>query len=93
MSPPPNGSRTSERSAKSGRIPPEPGRHARAGPAARVRRHYLREPFKEQRYFILKQAGHPIPANDAWIAALALEHRRPILSRDQHFDAVRGLHR
>jgi predicted nucleic acid-binding protein len=41
----------------------------------------------------LKQAGHPIPANDAWIAALALEHRLPVLSRDQHFDAVRGLHR
>jgi tRNA(fMet)-specific endonuclease VapC len=41
----------------------------------------------------LKQAGHPIPANDAWIAALALEHRLPILSRDQHFDAVRGLRR
>ena len=41
----------------------------------------------------LRQTGHPIPANDAWIAALALEHRLPILSRDQHFDAVRGLHR
>ena len=41
----------------------------------------------------LRQAGHPIPANDAWIAALALEHRLPIVSRDQHFDAVRGLHR
>jgi tRNA(fMet)-specific endonuclease VapC len=41
----------------------------------------------------LKQSGHPIPANDAWIAALALEHRLPILSRDQHFDAVPGLRR
>jgi predicted nucleic acid-binding protein len=41
----------------------------------------------------LKQAGHPIPANDAWIAALALEHRLPVLSRDQHFDVVRGLRR
>ena len=41
----------------------------------------------------LKQAGHPIPANDAWIAALALEHRLPVLSRAQHFDAVRGLRR
>jgi tRNA(fMet)-specific endonuclease VapC len=41
----------------------------------------------------LKQAGHPIPANDAWIAALALEHRLPLLSRDPHFDAVRGLRR
>ena len=41
----------------------------------------------------LKRAGQPIPANDAWIAALALEHRLPVLSRDQHFDSVRGLRR
>ena len=36
----------------------------------------------------LKAKGTPIPANDAWIAALALQHRLPVLSRDQHFDAV-----
>lgn len=41
----------------------------------------------------LKQAGQPIPANDAWIAALALQHRQPVLSLDRHFDAVRGLRR
>ena len=41
----------------------------------------------------LKRAGHPIPANDAWIAALALQHRLPVLSRDEHFDAVAGLER
>lgn len=41
----------------------------------------------------LKKAGRPIPANDAWIAALALQHRRPLLSRDAHFDAVEGLER
>jgi len=41
----------------------------------------------------LKRAGRPIPANDAWIAALALEHGLPILSRDQHFDAVAGIER
>ncbi len=35
----------------------------------------------------------PIPANDAWIAALALQHRMPVLSRDEHFDAVPGLYR
>jgi tRNA(fMet)-specific endonuclease VapC len=34
-----------------------------------------------------------IPANDAWIAALAEQHRLPVLSRDQHFDAVPGLDR
>ena len=39
----------------------------------------------------LKNLGRPIPANDVWIAALALQHRLPILSRDEHFDAVPGL--
>jgi len=41
----------------------------------------------------LKRSGRPIPANDAWIAALALEHRLPVLSRDEHFDVVPGLKR
>ncbi|MCC6212839.1 MAG: type II toxin-antitoxin system VapC family toxin [Burkholderiales bacterium] len=41
----------------------------------------------------LKRSGRPIPANDAWIAALALQHRLPVLSRDEHFDAVPGLER
>ena len=41
----------------------------------------------------LKRSGRPIPANDAWIAALALQHRLPILSRDQHFDVVPELER
>jgi tRNA(fMet)-specific endonuclease VapC len=36
----------------------------------------------------LKQRGTPIPANDAWIAALAVQHRLPVLSRDSHFDSV-----
>ena len=30
--------------------------------------------------------------NDAWIAALAREHRLGIVTRDVHFQAVRGLH-
>ncbi|MFT3906335.1 MAG: type II toxin-antitoxin system VapC family toxin [Steroidobacteraceae bacterium] len=41
----------------------------------------------------LKRIGRPIPANDAWIAALALQHRLPILSRDAHFDGVPDLAR
>ncbi len=41
----------------------------------------------------LKKAGNPIPANDAWISALAIEHRLPVLTRDVHFDAVPGLNR
>ena len=41
----------------------------------------------------LKRSGHPIPANDAWIAALALEHGLPVLTRDEHFDVVPNLER
>ena len=36
----------------------------------------------------LKRLGRPIPANDAWIAALAMQHGLPILSRDENFDAL-----
>jgi predicted nucleic acid-binding protein len=39
----------------------------------------------------LRDAGSPIPTNDVWIAALAREHRLPVLTRDQHFAAVGGI--
>ena len=42
---------------------------------------------------VLRRSGRPIPANDAWIAALALQHRLPVLSRDGHFDVVPNLAR
>jgi tRNA(fMet)-specific endonuclease VapC len=38
-----------------------------------------------------KNAGKPIPSNDIWIAALAREHRFPIVTRDAHFQSVDGL--
>jgi predicted nucleic acid-binding protein len=41
----------------------------------------------------LKRAGKPIPANDAWIAALARQHAMPVISRDEHFDSVPRLER
>ena len=41
----------------------------------------------------LKQSARPIPANDAWIAALARQHALPILSNDSHFDFVSGIRR
>jgi len=41
----------------------------------------------------LKRLGRPIPANDAWIAALAVQYRLPILSRDEHFDELSGVRR
>ena len=33
----------------------------------------------------LRRAGRPIPTNDTWIAALAVQYRLPVLSRDNHF--------
>jgi tRNA(fMet)-specific endonuclease VapC len=39
----------------------------------------------------LRQSGQPIPSNDAWIAALALQHDLPVLTRDRHFESVAGL--
>lgn len=39
----------------------------------------------------LRTHGRPIPENDVWIAALARQHDEPVVSRDRHFDAVKGL--
>jgi tRNA(fMet)-specific endonuclease VapC len=41
----------------------------------------------------LKTVGRPIPSNDIWIAALCRQHSLPLLSRDRHFDTVRGITR
>ncbi len=41
----------------------------------------------------LRRKGRPIPENDLWIAALARQHTLPVVSRDDHFDAVSGLRR
>ncbi len=39
----------------------------------------------------LRVKGHPIPENDLWIAALAVQHHLTLATRDAHFDAVDGL--
>jgi tRNA(fMet)-specific endonuclease VapC len=36
----------------------------------------------------LKRAGTPIPDNDLWIAALALEHDLVLITRDRHFQCI-----
>jgi tRNA(fMet)-specific endonuclease VapC len=41
----------------------------------------------------LSRAGTPIPSNDVWIAALCRQHSLSLLSRDRHFDLVRGVER
>ncbi len=39
----------------------------------------------------LRRAGTPIPDNDMWIAAGALEHGLPIVTNDKHFTYIEGL--
>jgi tRNA(fMet)-specific endonuclease VapC len=34
----------------------------------------------------LKKSGTPIPENDVWIAALSLQHKAVVATRDKHFD-------
>ena len=41
----------------------------------------------------LRDAGTPIPSNDTWIAALCRQYGLALLSRDRHFDRVKGIHR
>jgi len=39
----------------------------------------------------LRKKGRPIPENDLWIAACALQHGLTLATRDGHFDQVEGL--
>jgi len=39
----------------------------------------------------LRRKGRPIPTNDVWIAALAIQHGIPLLARDAHFRELDGL--
>jgi predicted nucleic acid-binding protein len=39
----------------------------------------------------LKRLGRPVPENDLWIGALALQHRLPVVSRDAHFAFMPGV--
>jgi tRNA(fMet)-specific endonuclease VapC len=41
----------------------------------------------------LKRAGTPVPDNDLWIAAIALEHDLVLVTRDRHFDKIPQLRR
>lgn len=42
-------------------------------------------------YAGLRRKGQPIPTNDLWIAASALEHGAALLTRDAHFAHIDGL--
>ena len=39
----------------------------------------------------LRQRGRPIPENDIWIAAVALQYDLDLAARDVHFAEVQGL--
>ncbi len=39
----------------------------------------------------LRSSGRPIPENDIWIAAIALEHKLTLATRDKHFEVIEGL--
>ena len=39
----------------------------------------------------LRQQGTPIPTNDIWIAAQAMEQGAELITSDQHFDKINGL--
>ena len=39
----------------------------------------------------LRRQGTPIPENDLWIAASAVQHSLTLVSRDVHFDSIPDL--
>ena len=41
----------------------------------------------------LRAKGRMIPENDLWIAACAIAEGLPVLSREEHLDAIVGLER
>lgn len=47
--------------------------------------------FYSQVYLSLKAKGRPIPSNDMWIAAQALEQGCMVCTYDKHFSAIDGL--
>ena len=63
-----------------------------ASPSVHVMRLDEKTPhFYADIFVALRNRGTPIPTNDMWIAALACQHRLPLLSFDAHFGAVPGL--
>jgi len=39
----------------------------------------------------LKKQGTPVPTNDIWIAAVAMQHGLPLFTKDKHFSTIAGL--
>jgi tRNA(fMet)-specific endonuclease VapC len=47
--------------------------------------------FYARLYAALRRAARPIPANDLWIAASAMEHGLVLLTFERHFGEIDGL--
>ena len=47
--------------------------------------------FYSQIYSVLRSKGNPIPTNDMWIAAQAIEHGCVLCTYDKHFKVIDGL--
>ena len=52
---------------------------------------YQTAEFYAQIYCNLKVKGMPIPVNDLWIAAVAMQYGLALLSLDSHFANIEGL--
>jgi tRNA(fMet)-specific endonuclease VapC len=39
-------------------------------------------------FYSMRRAGTPIPTNDLWIAALAVQHGLALVTRDRHFARI-----
>lgn len=42
-------------------------------------------------FTLLRRKGRPIPVNDLWIAAMALQHGHLLVTFDEHFQFIEGL--
>lgn len=47
--------------------------------------------FYAQVFAELKQRGRPIPTNDLWLAASAMQHGLALATYDEHFNSISGL--
>lgn len=52
---------------------------------------YSTADFYSEIYLKLRKAGTPIPTNDIWIAATALEHGFRIFTLDKYFQTIAGI--
>ncbi|WP_375340510.1 PIN domain-containing protein [Plectonema radiosum] len=41
--------------------------------------------------YLLRIKGHPLPENDIWIAAIALQYNLMLVTRDAHFLEIENL--